>query len=148
MSENTKKIRCAAVITNDLGQLLVLQQGDIYRLPSREIGYTQSTNECIEAALREVQESCRIRGVQVDVATGLLELDPEKSLLLVFSWITETPEPPPRNAPNSGPCPVWLAKKKEQQLAANLWNIYSHPTDLALSIALMQRSQLDMMNAQ
>ena len=44
MSENTKKIRCAAVITNDLGQLLVLQQGDTYRLPSREIEYTQNTN--------------------------------------------------------------------------------------------------------
>ena len=70
MSENTKKIRCAAVITNNLGQLLVLQQGDIYRLPSREIEYTQNTNECIEAALREVQESYQIRGVQVDVATG------------------------------------------------------------------------------
>lgn len=94
MSESTKKIRCAAVITNNLGQLLVLQQGDIYRLPSREIEYTQNTNECIEAALREVQESCQIRGVQVDVATGLLELDPEKSLLLVFGWITETPELP------------------------------------------------------
>ena len=65
MSESTKKIRCAAVITNNLGQLLVLQQGDIYRLPSREIEYTQNTNECIEAALREVQESCQIRGVQV-----------------------------------------------------------------------------------
>ncbi len=77
MSESTKKIRCAAVITNDLGQLLVLQQGDTHRLPSREIEYTQNTNECIEAALREVQESCQIRGVQVDVATGLL----------VFGWI-------------------------------------------------------------
>lgn len=148
MSENTKKIRCAAVITNDLGQLLVLQQGDIYRLPSREIEYTQSTNECIEAALREVQENCRIRGVQVDVATGLLELDPEKSLLLMFGWITETPELPPSSTPDSELCPVWLAKKKEQQLAANLWNVYSRPTDLALSIALMQRSQLDMTNAQ
>ena len=136
MSESTKKIRCAAVITNNLGQLLVLQQGDIYRLPSREIEYTQNTNECIEAALREVQESCQIRGVQVDVATGLLELDPE------------TPELPPSSTPDSEPCPVWLAKKKEQQLAANLWNVYSHPTDLALSIALMQRSQLDMTNAQ
>lgn len=148
MSESTKKIRCAAVITNNLGQLLVLQQGDIYRLPSREIEYTQSTNECIEAALREVQESCQIRGVQVDVATGLLELDPEKSLLLVFGWITETPELPPSSTPDSELCPVWLAKKKEQQLAANLWNVYSHPTDLALSIALMQRSQPDTMNAQ
>ena len=148
MSENTKKIRCAAVITNDHGQLLVLQQGDIYRLPSREIEYTQSTNECIEATLREVQENCGIHRVQVDVATGLLELDPEKSLLLVFGWITETPELPPRSTPDGDSCPVWLAKKKEQQLAANLWNIYSHPTDLALSIALMQRSQLDMTNAQ
>lgn len=88
MSESTKKIRCAAVITNDLGQLLV------------------------------------------------------------FGWITETPELPPSSTPDSEPCPVWLAKKKEQQLAANLWNVYSHPTDLALSIALMQRSQLDMTNAQ
>ncbi len=148
MSENTKKIRCAAVITNNLGQLLVLQQGNIYRLPSREIEYTQNTNECIEAALREVQENYRIRGVQVDVATGLLELDPKKSLLLVFGWITETPELPPSSTPDGEPCPVWLAKKKEQQLAANLWNIYSHPTDLVLSIALMQRSQLDMTNAQ
>lgn len=84
----------------------------------------------------------------MDVATGLLELDPEKSLLLVFGWVTETPELPPSRTPDSEPHPVWLAKKKEQQLAANLWNVYSHPTDLALSIALMQRSQLDMMNAQ
>lgn len=96
-----------------------------------------------------MQENCRIRGVQVDVATGLLELDPEKSLLLVFGWITETPELPLSSTPDSEKRhPVWLAKKKEQQLAANLWNIYSYPTDLALSIALMQRSQLDMMNAQ
>ena len=86
--------------------------------------------------------------MQVDVATGLLELDPEKSLLLVFGWITETPELPPRSTPGSKPCPVWLSKKKEQQLAANLWNVYSRPADLALSIALMQRSQLDTMNAQ
>ena len=41
-----------------------------------------------------------------------------------------------------------IAKKQEQKLAANLWNIYSHPTDLALSVALMQRSQLDMQSAQ
>lgn len=78
----------------------------------------------------------------------MLELDPEKSLLLVFGWIAETPEMPSSSTPDSEPRPVWLAKKKEQQLAANLWNVYSHPTDLALSIALMQRSQLDMMNAQ
>ena len=148
MSENTKKIRCAAAISNELGQLLVIRQSDTYRLPSREIEYTQSTNECIEAALREVQENCRIRGVHVDTATGLLELDPEKSLLLVFGWITESTEPTTHSTPNGEPCPVWMTKKREQKLAANLWNIYSHPTDLALSVALMQRSQLDMQSAQ
>lgn len=119
MSESTKKIRCAAVITNDLGQLLVLQQGDTHRLPSREIEYTQNTNECIEAALREVQESCQIRGVQVDVATGLLELDPEKSLLLVFGWITETPELPPSSTPDSARSVSCLAGKEERAAAGS-----------------------------
>ena len=71
-----------------------------------------------------------------------------RTLTEAVAACAETPELPPSSTPDSEPYPVWLAKKKEQQLAANLWNVYSHPTDLALSIALMQRSQLDMTNAQ
>ena len=66
----------------------------------------------------------------------------------VTRFFVSTKKAPQSSTPDSEPHPVWLAKKKEQQLAANLWNVYSHSTDLALSIALMQRSQLDMTNAQ
>ena len=142
-SESTKTVRCAAVISNEIGQLLVIRQGDTYSLPAREIAYTQSMNECIEAALREVQESCGPCGVHVDTATGQLELDTERSLLLVFGWVTERSGPKLRSTPDGAPSPLWLTRAKERQLASNLWNIYSSPSDLALSIALLMRSQTD-----